>query len=114
MLHESILLREKGYDTPASTLSDGGKVLLEFACAFARGTPFLVGDCITQAFDPDTETGLLQAIRRRDIGAVLLTKTPELLRQADMVCRIEAGRLTLRERAEFLDWEGGTSLAKQA
>ena len=114
LLHESILLREKGYDTPASTLSDGEKVLLEFACAFARGTPFLVGDCITQAFDPDTETGLLQAIRRRDIGAVLLTQTPELLRQADMVCRIEAGRLTLRERAEFLDWEGGTSLAKQA
>lgn len=114
LLHESILLREQGYDTPVSTLSAGEKVLLEFACAFARGTPFLVGDGITQVLDPGTETGLLQAIRRRGVGAVLLTKTPDLLRQADVVCRIEAGRLTLRERAEFLDWEEVSEFAEQA
>lgn len=114
LLHDSILLRDQGYDTPVSTLSAGEKILLEFACAFARGTPFLVGNGITQVLDPDTEAGLLQAIRRRGVGAVLLTKTPALLRQADVVCRIEAGRLTLRERSEFLDWEEVSEFAKQA
>ncbi len=105
LLHDSILLRRDGYDTPASTLSDGERVLLEFACAFARGAAFLVGDDVTRRLDPETEAGLLYALRRRGIGAALVTKAEDIARRADAVCRLENGRVTLNERAEFIDWE---------
>lgn len=104
-LHQSILLRRKGYDAPVSSLSDGERVLLEFACAFARGTPFLVASDITDRLDRATVHDLMQAMRRRRIGAVLLTGEEDLLREADQICRIEEGRMTFLEQAEFMDWE---------
>ena len=105
LLHESILQRRDGYDTPAATLSAGEQVLLEFACAFARGTPFVVCDGLTDILDRDTEGRLLRALRRRDVGAVLLTGNAALLRRGDMACRIENGQMTLRERSELVDEE---------
>lgn len=106
MLHRNILLRKKGYDTPVSSLSDGERVLLEFACAFARGTPFLVACDMIDILDQEMIHGLMQALRRRGIGAVLLTgETSVLRREADLVCRIEEGKTTLLEQADFLNWE---------
>ncbi len=106
LLHERILLREEGYDTPASALSDGERTLLEFACAFARGALFLVADACTDRLDPETERMLMAAARGRGVGVVLVTDRAEPFRWADAVCRIEEGRVALLERAEILDWEG--------
>lgn len=108
LLHERMLLREKGYDTPARLLSSGEQVLLEFACAFARGTPFLVADMCTQRLDRETERALLTAVRGRGVGAVLVADRGEPFRWADTVCKIEEGRVTLMERTEIVDWEGQT------
>lgn len=105
MLHQSVLLRADGYDTPVSTLSSGERVLLEFARAFARGTPFLVCDGLTGVLDGKTEDRLIRNLRRRGIGAVLLTEDTALLPKGDIVYRIEAGRTALRERAEFVEGE---------
>lgn len=108
LLHERVLLREKGYDTPARLLSSGEQVLLEFACAFARGTPFLVADTCTQRLDTETERKLLAGARGRGAGVVLVTDRGPFSRWADTVCQIEEGRVTLRERVEIVDWEGQT------
>ena len=105
MLHQSVLLRADGYDTPVSTLSSGERVLLEFARAFARGTPFLVCDGLTGVLDGETEDRLIRNLRRRGIGAVLLTEDTALLPKGDIAYRIEAGRTALRERAEFVEGE---------
>lgn len=105
MLHRSILMRKRGYDTPVSSLSEGERVLLEYACAFARGTPFLVANDITDVLDEETVHGLMQSLRRRGIGAVLLTDQTHLLREAEVICRIEQGKTTLLEQAEFMSWE---------
>lgn len=106
LLHERVLLREKGYDTPARLLSSGERVLLEFACAFARGTPFLVADACTRRLDPETEQTLLARARSRGVGVALVTDRGPFFQWADVVCRIEEGRVTLRERVEIVDWEG--------
>lgn len=105
LLHRSILGRTAGYDTPVASLSRGERVLLEFACAFSRGTPFLVWNGLTELLDRETETALLQALRRRGLGAVVLTGDPQLLRQGDLVCRIRDGRVVLRERGELMAGE---------
>ena len=105
LLHRSILLRGRGYDTPVRSLSEGEKILLEFACAFARGTPFLVCDGLTGRLDAETEDQLIGNLRRRGVGAVLLTEDQNLLRRGDVACRIEEGRTTLRERGVFVEEE---------
>ena len=105
LLHRSILLRGSGYDTPVRSLSEGEKILLEFACAFAQGTPFLVCDGLTGRLDAETEDQLIGNLRRRGVGAVLLTEDQNLLRRGDVACRIEEGRTTLRERGIFVEEE---------
>lgn len=106
LLHERVLLREKGYDTPARLLSSGEWILLEFACAFARGTPFLIADACTRRLGPETERKLLDAARSRGVGVVLVGDRGAPFRWADAVCRIEEGHVTLMERVEMVDWEG--------
>lgn len=105
LLHQSVLLRSGRYDTPVSTLSEGERVQLEFARAFARGTPFLVCNDLTGILDPETEDQLIRSLRRRGVGAVLLTGDRTLLRKGDIACRIEDGRTALRERTEIVEEE---------
>ena len=97
-LHRSVLLRESGDDARADTLSEGERVLLEFACAFAAGIPFIVAGDVTRALDAGTAGALVDSVRRRGVGAVFLTDDPAVTDRADMVCRIENGRAALPER----------------
>lgn len=106
LLHRRIMFRKEGYDTLASTLSEGERVLLEFACAFARGTPFLVADQCVRTLDPETQRKLLEAARRQGVGTVLVDDGPEPVRGADAVCRIQEGQVVLSERSEIVNWEG--------
>lgn len=106
LLHRRVLLRKEGYDTPASALSEGERVLLEFACAFAREIPFLVADQCVRTLDPETQRLLLEAARRRGVGVILVDDGPEPVRWADAVCCIKEGRVVLSERSEIVSWEG--------
>ena len=108
LLHQRILRRAGRYDTPVSALSEGERILLEFARAFARGTPFLVCNGLTGLLDGETEDQLIRNLRRRGVGAVLLTEDRSLLRKGDLAYRIEAGRTALRERSEFVEEEVGS------
>ena len=103
LLHQRVLLRSERYDTPVSTFSGGERVLLEFARAFARGAPFLVCNDLTGCLDAETEDQLIRNLRRRGMGAVLLTGDGSLLRKGDIACRIVDGRTALRERSEFVE-----------
>ena len=94
LLHQSVLLRKEDYDAPASSLSRGERVLLEFACAFARGTSFLVAENITWILDPDTVRSLLKSVRKRDVGMILITDDPLLLQQADSILTVEGSRIS--------------------
>ncbi|MGO5115160.1 cysteine peptidase family C39 domain-containing protein [Candidatus Avoscillospira sp. LCP25S3_F1] len=105
LLHPSILRRRQGYDTPAATLSAGEQVLLEVACAFARGAPVLIADGLTERLDPETEQQLFRALRRRGVGTVVLTEDPARLRLGDLACRVEHGQVTLLERSAWIDGE---------
>ena len=109
LLHTSILQRDLGYDTPVSTLSSGERILLEFARAFAGGTPFLVCNGLTGQLDEATEDQLIRNMRRRGVGAVLLTEDRALVRKGDIACQIQDGRTALRERTEIVG-EGVYSL----
>ena len=80
--------------------------MLEFACAFARETPFLVADRCVRTLDPETQRLLLEAARRRGVGVVLVDDGPEPVRCADAVCCIREGRVVLSERSEIVSWEG--------
>lgn len=106
LLHGSILLRKEGYDVLAANLSEGERVLLEFACAFAREAPFLVVDECIRKLDQETQRRLLEAARQRGAGVVLVGRDGETVRWADAVCRIREGRVTLLERSEIVSWEG--------
>lgn len=110
LLHQRILLRTTRYDTPVAALSEGERILLEFARAFAKGTPFLVCNDLTRRLDAQTEDQLIRNLRRRGIGTVLLTEDRALFRKGDLVCHIEEGRTVLKERTEIVD-EGVYSLA---
>lgn len=103
LLHQRILQHKEGYDTPVRDLSRGEQVLLEFARAFVRGTPFLICPGLTCGLSRETERELLSSLRQQGIGIVLLTQDRGLLRQCDIACRIEKGRMTLRERGEFVE-----------
>ncbi len=105
LLHESILRHKEGYDTPVQDLSRGERVLLEFARAFVRDTPFLICPGLTRGLSREIERKLLSSLRQQGIGIVLLTQDRGLLRQCDIACRIEKGRMTLRERGEFVEEE---------
>lgn len=106
LLHRRVLLRKEGYDTLAASLSEGERVLLEFACAFARKTPFLVADQCVRTLDPETQRLLLEAARRQGVGVVLVDNGPQPVRWADAVCCIREGRVVLSERSEIVSWEG--------
>mgnify|MGYP000002026620 FL=1 len=64
LLHESILRHKDGYDTPVQELSRGERVLLEFARAFVRGTPFLICPGLTRGLSRETEGELLSSLRQ--------------------------------------------------
>ncbi len=103
LLHERILLHREGYGTTANALSQGEKILLQFAGVFARGAGFIISDEATLGLDRDIEAALIIAMRKRNIGCILLTEDPQLLQKADIVCRLEDGRITMKESIDFID-----------
>ena len=54
---------------------------------------------------PPADGMLIRTLRRRGVGAVLLTEDLALLRKGDLACRIQQGEMTLRERGELVGEE---------
>ncbi len=81
-------------------LSGGEARRVALARAFLRDAPLVLLDEPTANLDRDSEAAVLDAIDRLRVGRTVLiaTHSPEVVRRADRVIRIEAGRVTVAAR----------------
>ena len=88
-----------GYDTViterGATLSGGERQRLSIARAFLKDAPILIMDEPTSALDAETETLLLDALRRltRDRTTLLIAHRLSTIRHADMIVVLHEGRI---------------------
>ena len=77
------------------TLSVGQKQRLCIARGLIRDTPILILDEPTAALDPETENGLMDALRRAAAGRLVIVIAHRLstIRQADRIVFLEKGRV---------------------
>jgi subfamily B ATP-binding cassette protein MsbA len=76
-------------------LSGGERQRVGLARAFLRDAPVLLLDEPTSALDPETEAGVLDALKRLMVGrtVVMVTHRDAPLRLADKIYRLEQGQL---------------------
>ncbi|CAA9415689.1 MAG: Lipid A export ATP-binding/permease protein MsbA, partial [uncultured Phycisphaerae bacterium] len=98
--HEFIAGLPNGYDTKVGErgvrLSGGQKQRISIARAFLANPQVLLLDEPTSSVEPDSEAAIIAALGRLMAGrtTVLTSHRPSLIRQADRVYVIEAGRVT--------------------
>jgi thiol reductant ABC exporter CydC subunit len=98
-LHDAIEALPEGYETRVGEdgvrLSGGERRRLAIARVILRDAPILIMDEPTADLDPDTEARLVEALRpfmaRRT--TLLISHRTALVREADAVVRLEAGRV---------------------
>jgi ATP-binding cassette subfamily B protein RaxB len=88
-----------GYATPigdlGSALSTGQVQRILFARALYRRPSVLLLDEFTSGLDADTESGVLRTLVRLPATRIVVTHSPAVLRAADRVFELHAGKLTL-------------------
>lgn len=89
-----------GYETPigdlGSALSTGQVQRLLFARALYRRPALLLLDEFTSGLDADTERLVLRSLVRLPATRIVVTHSPAVLRAADRVFELRAGKLALR------------------
>jgi ATP-binding cassette subfamily B protein len=112
-VHDSILGFESGYRTLVGergvTLSGGQRQRVALARALLRSTPILVLDDALSAVDTDTETEILDALRRLKGSRTTIVIAHRLttLMHADRIVVFERGRIAqIGSHAELLRQEG--------
>ena len=86
-------------------LSGGERQRVGLARAFLRDAPVLLLDEPTSALDPETEAGVLEALKRLMVGrtVVMVTHRDAPTRLADRVYRLESGQLREQNTSEMSD-----------
>jgi subfamily B ATP-binding cassette protein MsbA len=98
--HEFIAALPQGYDTRVGqrgrALSGGQRRRVEIARTLMRGTPVVVLDEPTTGLDSEAAAKVVDSLRALLTGrtALIVTHDPALLRAADRVIAIDAGRVT--------------------
>ena len=89
-----------GYETPigdlGSALSTGQVQRILFARALYRRPTLLLLDEFTSGLDADTESLVLRSLVRLPATRIVVSHSPAVLRVADRVFELRAGKLTLR------------------
>ena len=89
-----------GYETPigdlGSALSTGQVQRILFARALYRRPALLLLDEFTSGLDADTESLVLRSLLRLPLTRIVVSHSPAVLRAADRVFELRAGRLALR------------------
>jgi ATP-binding cassette subfamily B protein len=104
--HEFIGALPEGYRTRVgergARLSGGERQRIALARAFLRDAPILILDEPTSAVDVETESGIIAALERLMAGRTTFMITHRLttLRHADIVLRVEEGRVIPERGAE--------------
>ena len=105
-LHEFVSGLPEGYGTLIGergvTLSGGQRQRLAIGRALLKDAPIVLLDEPTTSLDPDSETLVLAALQRLLAGrtAVIVAHRPATLRLADVVVRLDGGRIVDVRRAE--------------
>lgn len=99
--HGFILRRPHGYDSRVGErsqgLSGGERQRLTLARAYLRDAPILILDEPTSALDGETERAIQEDLKELMLGRTvfLVTHRPSMLRDMDLVLRLEDGSCTL-------------------
>ncbi len=111
--HDFITALPQGYDTPlgerAATLSGGQRQRLSIARAFIRDTQILVLDEPTTGLDTESADLVLRALQKllRGKSALIVSHDFNLIRSADRIVVISAGRILEEGTPEDLHARGG-------
>jgi len=98
-IHDFIMSLPKGYNTElledAKNVSGGQKQMISIARTLLTDCEILLFDDITTALDPDTAMFIPELIKKLKVDHTILmiTKKPELMREADRIIVLDQGRI---------------------
>ncbi|WP_044747745.1 ABC transporter ATP-binding protein [Bacillus alveayuensis] len=105
-IHETIMKMPNRYDTVIGqkgvNLSGGQKQRLAIARALIRKPKILLLDDCTSALDLQTESRLLEALKKYECTIFLVTQKITAARQADMIVLLDDGQLVAKGKHEYL------------
>lgn len=110
---EFIRALQGGYDAPAGegggNLSGGQRQRISLARAFLKNAPVLLLDEATSALDSESEAKVQEALARLRQGRTTLVIAHRLstVREADLICVMDKGRIVEQGRHEELVARGG-------
>ena len=98
-IHDFIMSLPKGYDTvlheDAKNVSGGQKQMISIARTLLKGSDILLLDDITTSLDPDTATFIPDLLKKlkKDHTILMITKKPDLMKQADRIIVLKEGKV---------------------
>lgn len=106
LIHEVIMSREGGYDSPVleggTNFSGGQRQKLELARALIRNPKILILDEATSALDSVTEEKILDNLRKRKMTRIVVAHRLSAIRDCDEILVMKSGKIAERGTHETL------------